>query len=130
MRAYELTFPKLILPNGADSLRLRGDGDVEIYFTPANDNYFVAVEQIKLLVLAFHLAVRQAGLNIGVFMGKQQMTLAEQAALMWPILALAARNQQILSYAAVEGFTHGTPWHPRPAKSRTASPLFCSYRMP
>jgi len=38
-------------------------------------------------------------------MGKQQMTLSEQAALMWPMLALAARNQQILSYAAVEGFT-------------------------
>jgi hypothetical protein len=38
-------------------------------------------------------------------MRKQQMTLSEQAALMWPMLALAARNQQILSYAAVEGFT-------------------------
>jgi hypothetical protein len=56
------------------------------------------VEQIKLLVQTFHLALRQAGLNIGVFMGKQQMTLAEQAALMWPMLALAARNQQIQSW--------------------------------
>jgi hypothetical protein len=59
---------------------------------------FVAVEQIKLLAQTFHLALRQAGLNIGVFMGKQQMTLAEQAALMWPMLALAARNQQIQSW--------------------------------
>ena len=33
------------------------------------------------------------------------MTPAEQAVLLWPMLALAARTQQILSYAAVEGYT-------------------------
>lgn len=33
------------------------------------------------------------------------MTLAEEAVLLWPLLALAARTQQILSYAAVEGYT-------------------------
>jgi hypothetical protein len=33
------------------------------------------------------------------------MTQAEQAVLLWPVLALAARNQQILSYADVQGFT-------------------------
>jgi hypothetical protein len=33
------------------------------------------------------------------------MTQAEQAVLLWPMLALAARTQQILSYAAVEGYT-------------------------
>jgi hypothetical protein len=38
-------------------------------------------------------------------MEKARMTQAEQAVLMWPMLALAARTQQILSYAAVEGFT-------------------------
>lgn len=35
----------------------------------------------------------------------ERMTLAEQAVLLWPLLALAARTQQILSYAAVEGYT-------------------------
>jgi hypothetical protein len=38
-------------------------------------------------------------------MEKQRMTHAEQAVLMWPMLALAARTQLILSYRAVEGFT-------------------------
>jgi hypothetical protein len=38
-------------------------------------------------------------------MEKERMTLAEQAVLLWPLLALAARTQQILSYAAVEGYT-------------------------
>ena len=38
-------------------------------------------------------------------MEKQRLTQAEQAVLMWPMLALAARTQQILSYGAVEGFT-------------------------
>lgn len=38
-------------------------------------------------------------------MENQRMTLAEQAVLLWPLLALAARTQQILSYAAVEGYT-------------------------
>jgi len=38
-------------------------------------------------------------------MENERMTLAEQAVLLWPLLALAARNQQILSYAAVEGYT-------------------------
>jgi hypothetical protein len=38
-------------------------------------------------------------------MTKPQMTQAQQAVLMWPMLALAARTQQILSYAAVEGLT-------------------------
>jgi hypothetical protein len=33
------------------------------------------------------------------------MTEAEQAVILWPMLALAARTQQILSYAAVEGYT-------------------------
>lgn len=41
----------------------------------------------------------------GGSMEKQRMTQAEQAVLMWPILTLAARTQQILSYSAVEGFT-------------------------
>ncbi len=36
---------------------------------------------------------------------KQRMTQAEQAVLLWPMLVLAARAQQILSYSAVEGFT-------------------------
>jgi hypothetical protein len=34
-----------------------------------------------------------------------QMTQPEQAVLLWPLLALAARNQQILSYSDVQGFT-------------------------
>jgi hypothetical protein len=38
-------------------------------------------------------------------MEKQHITQAEQAVLMWPMLVLAARSQQILSYSAVEGFT-------------------------
>jgi hypothetical protein len=38
-------------------------------------------------------------------MEKQRLTPAEQAVLMWPMLVLAARNQQIVSYAAIEGFT-------------------------
>jgi hypothetical protein len=38
-------------------------------------------------------------------MEKERMTQAEQAVLLWPMLALAARTQQILSYAAVEGYT-------------------------
>jgi hypothetical protein len=38
-------------------------------------------------------------------MENEPMTLAEQAVLLWPLLALAARTQQILSYAAVEGYT-------------------------
>lgn len=38
-------------------------------------------------------------------MGNEPMTLAEEAVLLWPLLALAARTQQILSYAAVEGYT-------------------------
>src|SRR6267378_7991319 len=46
-----------------------------------------------------------ARLSSGVFMEKQRLTQAEQAVLMWPMLALAARTQQILSYGAVEGFT-------------------------
>jgi hypothetical protein len=33
------------------------------------------------------------------------MTQPEQAVLLWPVLALAARNQQILSYSDVQGFT-------------------------
>lgn len=33
------------------------------------------------------------------------MNKAEQAVVLWPLLALAARNQQILSYADVQGFT-------------------------
>jgi hypothetical protein len=38
-------------------------------------------------------------------MENERMTQAEQAVLLWPLLALAARTQQILSYAAVEGYT-------------------------
>jgi hypothetical protein len=38
-------------------------------------------------------------------MENERMTQAEQAMLLWPLLALAARTQQILSYAAVEGYT-------------------------
>ena len=38
-------------------------------------------------------------------MEKERMAQAEQAVLLWPMLALAARTQQILSYAAVEGYT-------------------------
>ena len=38
-------------------------------------------------------------------MEKEPMTEAEQAVLLWPMLALAARTQQIQSYAAVEGYT-------------------------
>jgi hypothetical protein len=38
-------------------------------------------------------------------MEKQRMSQAEQAVLLWPMLALAARNQQILSYARVAGLT-------------------------
>ena len=38
-------------------------------------------------------------------MEKEPMNQAEQAVLLWPMLALAARTQQILSYAAVEGYT-------------------------
>ena len=38
-------------------------------------------------------------------MEQQRLTQAEHAALMWPILVAAARNQQIISYAAIEGFT-------------------------
>ena len=37
--------------------------------------------------------------------GKGTNDPAEQAVLLWPMLALAARTQQILSYAAVEGYT-------------------------
>jgi hypothetical protein len=33
------------------------------------------------------------------------MTQPEQAVLLWPLLALAARNQQILTYSDVQGFT-------------------------
>jgi hypothetical protein len=33
------------------------------------------------------------------------LTQAEEAVLMWSILVSAARNQQIISYAAIEGFT-------------------------
>ena len=33
------------------------------------------------------------------------MTQPEQAVLLWPVLALAARNQQILSYSDVQGLT-------------------------
>ncbi len=33
------------------------------------------------------------------------MTQPEQAVLLWPLLTLAARNQQILSYSDVQGFT-------------------------
>jgi hypothetical protein len=33
------------------------------------------------------------------------MTHPEQAVLLWPLLALAARNQQVLSYADIQGFT-------------------------
>jgi hypothetical protein len=38
-------------------------------------------------------------------MENERMTQAEQAVLLWPLLALAARTQQILSYAAAEGYT-------------------------
>ncbi len=38
-------------------------------------------------------------------MEKQRMSQADQAVLLWPMLALAARNQQILSYARVAGLT-------------------------
>lgn len=38
-------------------------------------------------------------------MENERMTHAEQAVLLWPLLALAARTQQILSYAATEGYT-------------------------
>jgi hypothetical protein len=38
-------------------------------------------------------------------MENEHPTHAEQAVLLWPLLALAARTQQILSYAAVEGYT-------------------------
>jgi len=38
-------------------------------------------------------------------MEKQRMTQAEQAVMLWPMLVLAARNQQILSYARVAGYT-------------------------
>src|SRR5258708_33514788 len=41
----------------------------------------------------------------GGLMEKEPMTQAKQAVLLWPMLALAARTQQILSYAAVEGYT-------------------------
>jgi hypothetical protein len=34
-----------------------------------------------------------------------KMTQPEQAVLLWPLLALAARNQQILSYSDVQGYT-------------------------
>ena len=37
-------------------------------------------------------------------MAQQGLTHAEQAVLMWSILVSAARNQQIISYAAIEGF--------------------------
>ena len=33
------------------------------------------------------------------------MTHAEHAALIWPVLALAARTQQLLTYSDVQGFT-------------------------
>jgi hypothetical protein len=33
------------------------------------------------------------------------MTQPEQAVLLWPVLVLAAHNQQILSYSDVQGFT-------------------------
>lgn len=38
-------------------------------------------------------------------MEKQRMSQADQAVLLWPMLALAAGNQQILSYAHVAGLT-------------------------
>ena|SRR5215813_5997590 len=38
-------------------------------------------------------------------MEKQQLTQAEQAMLLWPMLLLAARNQEILSYARVASLT-------------------------
>jgi hypothetical protein len=33
------------------------------------------------------------------------MNQPEQAVLLWPVLALAARNQEILSYSDIQGFT-------------------------
>jgi hypothetical protein len=38
-------------------------------------------------------------------MEQQHLTQAENAVLMWSISVSAARNQQIISYAAIEGFT-------------------------
>jgi len=38
-------------------------------------------------------------------MAKTRITQAEQAVLMWPMLALAARQRLTLSYEEVEGFT-------------------------
>ncbi len=38
-------------------------------------------------------------------MAKPKMTQAEQAVLLWPMLALAARTQQVLTYSDVAGFT-------------------------
>jgi len=38
-------------------------------------------------------------------METERMTQADQAVLLWPMLLLAARNQQILSYARVAGLT-------------------------
>ncbi len=38
-------------------------------------------------------------------MEKQRMSQADQAVLLWPMLALAAQNEQILSYARVAGLT-------------------------
>jgi hypothetical protein len=50
---------------------------------------------------------RAPGLVIESALGEQrlQMTQPEQAVLLWPLLALAAHNQQILSYSDVQGFT-------------------------
>jgi hypothetical protein len=38
-------------------------------------------------------------------MEKQRMTQADQSVLIWPVLAFAARTQQVLSYSDVQGFT-------------------------
>ena len=38
-------------------------------------------------------------------MENERTSHEDQAMLLWPLLALAARTQQILSYAAVEGYT-------------------------
>jgi hypothetical protein len=41
----------------------------------------------------------------GVRGEQAQMTQPEQAVLIWPVLAFAARTQQVLSYSDLEGFT-------------------------
>ncbi len=43
-------------------------------------------------------------------MEKERMAPAEQAVLLWPMLALAARTQQTLSHAAVKGYTRRIHW--------------------